>query len=286
MKNKILTVIICLIITLAIFLTGCTENNNIVINNEPIAKSDYSIVDKNSNNTLINVLDNDNDPDGDLLTITVVSEPENGLANISGGNIYYTPNVNFSGIDVFTYTISDGENPVTGTVTIFISRNNPIVVIDTTMGTMSLELFEDKVPITVANFVKLANDGFYEGLIFHRVKDDFMIQAGLQTVDGTIKTSPYDPINLETHPSVTHEDGAISMARTNDPNSATAQFFICDGAQNFLDGSYGAFGVVINGIQVVRDIAAIDHDGSLEPNPGGGKPLTDIIINSIIILYD
>lgn len=286
MKKKLSTLMICFIITIVTFLAGCTENNNIVTNNKPITDSDYSVVEKNSNSTLIDVLENDNDPDGDYITINTTTTPENGLVNISQGNLYYTPSVNFTGIDTFSYTISDGENLVTEIVTIFIGYINPIAIIDTTMGTMCLELYEDKVPNTVQNFIKLANDGFYDGLIFHRIKDDFMIQAGLQTADGTTKTSPYSPIDLETDPDVTHVDGAISMARTNDPNSATAQFFICDGAQHFLDDSYAAFGVVIDGIEVVRDIASADHDGSLEPNPGGGKPLTDIVINSITILNE
>jgi peptidyl-prolyl cis-trans isomerase B (cyclophilin B) len=75
------------------------------------------------------------------------------------------------------------------------------------------------------------------------------------------------------------------MARTDNPNSATSQFFICDGSQLSLDDSYAVFGVTINGIDVVRDIADDTHDQSLEPIPGGGKPLEDIIINSITIDY-
>lgn len=108
-----------------------------------------------------------------------------------------------------------------------------------------------------------------------------MIQSGMETTDGSIKTSPYGMIQLETHPEVTHVDGAISMARTSQPNSATSQFFICDGPQHFLDNNYAAFGVVIEGIEVVRKIAAQPHDNS---NPaGGGIPLEQIIINSIKI---
>ena len=75
------------------------------------------------------------------------------------------------------------------------------------------------------------------------------------------------------------------MARTSDPNSASSQFFICDGPQPNLDDSYAVFGVTIDGMDVVRDIADDPHDQSLEPNPGGGKPLEDIIINSITIEY-
>jgi len=162
-------------------------------------------------------------------------------------------------------------------------EKNRLAIIDTSKGIIKIELFEDKLPKTTENFIKLATDGFYDGLIFHRVKDDFMIQAGRYTPDGSQKTSPYGTIEFETHPDVQHVDGAISMARGTDPNSASAEFFICDEAQHFLDGQYAAFGVVIEGLEVVQEIASTPHDGSLEPNPGGGKPLEDIIINSITI---
>ena len=110
-----------------------------------------------------------------------------------------------------------------------------------------------------------------------------MIQAGRYAPDGSQKTSPFGTIEFETHPDVQHVDGAISMARGTDYNSASAEFFICDEAQHFLDGEYAAFGVVIEGIEVVREIASTPHDGSLEPSPGGGTPLENIIINSITI---
>lgn len=168
-------------------------------------------------------------------------------------------------------------------------EGNPIAVIDTSMGTMKVELYEDKVPNTCENFINLANDGFYDGVIFHRIKDDFMIQAGRVMADGTEKSSPYPNIEFETHPDVKHVDGAISMASTGAGVGGAAEFFICDGAQSGLDDNYAAFGVVIEGIDVLRAIAAAENDGSLEPTPenpylpGGGKPLVDIIINSITI---
>ena len=165
---------------------------------------------------------------------------------------------------------------------------NPIAVIDTSIGTIKVELYKDKMPITVNNFVKLANDGFYDGLIFHRIKDDFMIQAGRQTSEGTIKTSPYGNIQFE-ESDIKHVDGAISMASSGEKVGGSAEFFICDGAQQGLNYKYAAFGVVIEGIDIVQTIATMPHDESLEPTPenpylpGGGKPLTDIIIYSITI---
>ena len=169
------------------------------------------------------------------------------------------------------YTPSNGND----------DKGNPIAIIDTNMGTIKVELFEDKVPITVGNFVKLVNDGFYDGMNFYRISDDFMIQAGRYYPDGSESQSPYGTIEFEAHDDIKHVDGAISMASTGAGVGGSAEFFICDGEQQFLDGNYAPFGVVVEGIEVVRDIAAQPHDNS---NPaGGGKPLTDIIIDSITI---
>ncbi len=160
---------------------------------------------------------------------------------------------------------------------------NSTAVIETSKGTITVELYEDKMPKTTDNFIKLANDGFYDGLIFHRIKDDFMIQAGSTYPNGTTKDSPYGTIEFESHPDATHVAGAISMASTSPGSGGSAQFFICDGAQHFLDGQYAAFGKVIDGMDVVREIASVEHDGSLENGPGGGQPLEDIVIESVTI---
>jgi cyclophilin family peptidyl-prolyl cis-trans isomerase len=145
------------------------------------------------------------------------------------------------------------------------STGNPIAVFDTTMGTFKIELFEDKTPNTVANFIKLVNDGFYDGMNFYRISDNFMIQAGRYFPDGSEEQSPYGTIEFEAHPDVLHVDGAISMARSDDINSASAEFFICDGEQRELDDDYRqqfgergytAFGVTIEGLDVVHEIAA------------------------------
>jgi cyclophilin family peptidyl-prolyl cis-trans isomerase len=156
---------------------------------------------------------------------------------------------------------------------------NPIAIIDTSMGTIKVELYNDKVPNTCENFINYANDGYYDGLVFHRVIDNFMIQGGGFYDNGT-KKNTNDPIDLEIHPEVRHVDGAIAMARTNDPNSATSQFYICDGVQDFLNDNYAAFGKVIEGINVVRAIAEVDK----EPKYGHTDwPKNDVYINSIII---
>ncbi|MCK5030475.1 MAG: peptidylprolyl isomerase, partial [Thermoplasmatales archaeon] len=159
--------------------------------------------------------------------------------------------------------------------------SNPFAIIETNMGTMKLELYKDKVPTTVENFIKLANDGFYDDLVFHRVIDDFVIQGGGYYANGTYKTSPYGSIELEIHPDVRHVDGAISMARTSDPNSATSQFFICDGKQSFLDDNYAAFGKIIVGIDVLRDAASVVTTTKYRMQDW---PVDDVIIESVTIL--
>jgi cyclophilin family peptidyl-prolyl cis-trans isomerase len=168
-------------------------------------------------------------------------------------------------------------------------KENPVAIITTSMGTIKVELFKDKVPNTVDNFIKLANGSFYNGLVFHRVIDNFMIQGGGFYPNGTQKTSPYGPIDLEINPDVHHVDGTIAMARTGDPDSATNQFFIDDGAQSQLEpggvdtNGYAAFGVVVEGIDVVRAIAAVDTTTKF----GGYEnwPTDDVFITSITIQY-
>jgi cyclophilin family peptidyl-prolyl cis-trans isomerase len=162
-----------------------------------------------------------------------------------------------------------------------VPEGNPVALFDTSFGTFKVELFKDKMPETVDNFVKLVNDGFYNGVIFHRIGDNFMIQGGGYYPNGTRKTSPYGNIPFETS-DVKHVDGAISMASTGAKVGGAAEFFICDGPQTFLDGNYAAFGVVIeNGMDVVRTIAAQPHQ---DGGDGTGKPDSDIVINNIIIL--
>ena len=168
------------------------------------------------------------------------------------------------------------------------TTSNPIAVIDTSMGTMRVEIFLDKVPHTSQNFINLAKSGFYTGLVFHRVIDNFVIQGGGFYPNGTQKTDPYGPIDLEINSAVHHVDGTIAMARTTDPNSATCQFFIDDGAQPSLEPGgvdqygYAAFGVLVgnDSFTVIRNIAAV---GTTTRYGNQNWPVTDVIINSITI---
>jgi len=178
-----------------------------------------------------------------------------------------------------------------------VGEGEPYAIIDTTKGTIVVELFIDKVPNTCDNFIKLANDGFYDGLIFHRILDDFMIQTGGYTSDFQRKESPYGEIPLEINPELSHVDGAISMARRGDPDidSASSEFFICDGdqsdklddsvLQNFGYRGYAVFGVTVEGINVVREIASAQLDPNQIGQDGSGPPLEEIKINSIKIEY-
>ena len=130
-------------------------------------------------------------------------------------------------------------------------------------GVITLELDASAAPITVANFEKLVKEGFYDGLIFHRVIAGFMIQGGDPTGTGmggsdeTIKGE--FAINGVNNP-IRHERGVISMARTQVPDSASSQFFICHADAFFLDGQYAAFGRVVDGIEVVDKIANVATD--------------------------
>ena len=134
-------------------------------------------------------------------------------------------------------------------------------------GVITLELYGDIAPITVANFKKLAEAGTYDGTIFHRVIQGFMIQGGDPTGTG-YGDSSLDTIKGEfssngVKNTLSHDRGVISMARfTNAPNSASSQFFICDSGNNkpSLDGNYAAFGRVIAGMDVVDQIAAVATD--------------------------
>ena len=128
---------------------------------------------------------------------------------------------------------------------------------------IKLELYPDKAPITVENFVKLAKEGFYDGLIFHRVIQGFMIQGGCP--QGTGMGGPGYHIKGEFAANgvdnpIKHTRGVISMARAQDPNSAGSQFFIMHEDAPHLDGQYAAFGKVVEGMDVVDEIACVDVD--------------------------
>ena len=292
LKILLIIVVIAIVVAAAILLIptatdGTTQTNDEPItptNLPPVANVDYSVISLNAGETIIDVLANDIDADEDTINITDVSTPSNGTIKIENNKIHFTPGTDFNDAIEVTYTVEDGnENTATSKLKLIVGYSNPIAVFDTSFGGFAVELYEDKVPNTCDNFIKLVNDDHYDGLVFHRVIDDFMIQGGAFETDGTQKTSPYGTIDLEINAEVRHVDGAIAMARTSDPNSATNQFYICDGAQSFLDDNYAAFGVTIEGMSIVRAIAALDPEHTTTRNGMQNWPVDDVIINSITI---
>ncbi|MDR0888614.1 MAG: peptidylprolyl isomerase [Coriobacteriales bacterium] len=152
-------------------------------------------------------------------------------------------------------------------------------------GTITVQLDSKDAPITVANFVKLANQGFYNGLTFHRIVKGFMIQGGDPKGDGTGgsgQTIKGEFSSNGVNNTLSHVRGTISMARSSDPDSASSQFFICDADDSSsLDGKYAAFGTVTSGMDVVDAIASTPVTTSSSGEKS--KPVTPVVITSITI---
>lgn len=138
------------------------------------------------------------------------------------------------------------------------------VLIKTPKGKITMELYPEKMPITVENFLKLVNDGFYNGLSFHRV-EHWVIQGGDPNGDGT--GGPGWQIKLETHPDLKNVVGAVAMARSSNPDSAGSQFYILKKDSSWLDGEYAVFGKVIEGMDVVKSIVVGDRMKTVEVFP-------------------
>lgn len=139
--------------------------------------------------------------------------------------------------------------------------SNEVAVIETKFGKMVIEFYDKDAPKTVANYKKLAKEGFYNGTAFHRIIQGFMIQGGdplskdpSNANVGTGGPGYQIPAEFNTNK---HVSGVVSMARSSDPNSAGSQFFICLGDANFLDGQYTAFGKLIAGADVLKKIGAV-----------------------------
>lgn len=157
--------------------------------------------------------------------------------------------------------------------------SNPVATLEMVSGDkIVLELYPEKAPNTVNNFISLSNSGFYDGLIFHRVIKGFMIQGGDPngtgmggpgyTIRGEFALNGYKTNDIK------HARGVISMARAMSPNSAGSQFFIMHANASYLDGQYAAFGKVIEGIEVVDKIASVATNSQ-------DRPKTEQVIKSI-----
>ena len=162
-------------------------------------------------------------------------------------------------------------------------RSHPLVKLETSMGDITLELYPDKAPVTVANFLDYVKAGFFEGTIFHRVISGFMIQGG--GLDAQMNKKPTRaPIKNEADNGLTNDAYTVAMARTNDPNSATAQFFINTVDNDFLNfkdksiqgWGYAVFGKVTEGMDVVDAISKV------KTGSRGGHQ--DVPVDTVVIL--
>ena len=165
------------------------------------------------------------------------------------------------------------------------AQDNPVVVMETNKGTIKIELWADKAPLSVENFLRYTDNDYYDGLIFHRVISGFMIQGGGFSPD-MVQKSTYDAIKNEAKSDVKNDRGTLAMARTNIVDSATSQFFINLSDNDFLNHrnespsgfGYAVFGEVIEGMDIVDIIAAVATGtvGGL-----GDVPTDTVVINSV-----
>ena len=152
---------------------------------------------------------------------------------------------------------------------------NRIAVFETNKGTFEIELFEDKTPITTKNFIDLAQKGFYDGVIFHRVIDGFMIQGG--DPEGTGMGGPGYTIEDEFLPELTFDgEGLLAMANTGRPHTGGSQFFITLAKTDWLNGKHTIFGKVVQGMEVVREIGHSKTDFS-------DRPVQEVVMEKVTI---
>lgn len=170
--------------------------------------------------------------------------------------------VAFTGLYISSFLESQAGQPVDGRLLAATKKDkgaaNPIVVIETTKGTIKAQIFRNEAPITSGNFLDLVQRGFYNGLTFHRYEPGFVIQGGDPTGTGTggfidPQTHQERTIPLEVKPNLRHDQpGILAMARSSDPNSASCQFYITLGPASFLDSNYAVFGKVIDGLPAAQ----------------------------------
>jgi cyclophilin family peptidyl-prolyl cis-trans isomerase len=152
---------------------------------------------------------------------------------------------------------------------------NKTAEFNTNKGNFKIELYGDKAPVTTGNFIKLVDNGFYNGLIFHRVIPNFMVQCGCP--HGTGRGGPGYTIRDEFHPDLKHDSkGMLSMANAG-PNTGGSQFFITVAPTPWLDGKHSIFGKVIEGMEVVDSISKVEKDRN-------DKPLQNVVVNSVKII--
>ncbi len=175
-------------------------------------------------------------------------------------------------------------SPPDDTTTTTTMKMNEIVVLETNKGVIEVELYRDRAPITVENFLTYVREGHYKGTVFHRVIDGFMIQGGGFTPDGAQKET-HAPIKLESDNSLSNKNGTITMARTMVPDSATCQFFINVADNDFLNykpnnPGYAVFGKVVSEMDIVMAISKVET-GSRGSNQDW--PLEDVVIEKAYV---
>lgn len=158
--------------------------------------------------------------------------------------------------------------------------DTPIVVLETSMGIMVAQLDRVRAPVTVENFITYVSMEFYDGTIFHRVINNFVVQGGGYE-PGLVLKPTLGTIPLELHPELRHVDGALGMARSMEPDTAESQFYITDGAQPALDDNYAVFGVLIDGFPVRNAIASVAvHNVPWMTFTLDSVPVTDVVLES------
>lgn len=256
MKRKLLVVLLTGVFTAAM-MAGCGEDTS-------LSQTETSQEEEQTQEE--NLFDNEEEEEGE-----VVSEEEAEAAGFSDGT-----NEEESQEETAEGVTLDVSAPLEGT------HHAEIIIKD--YGTIDVELDADTAPLTVTNFVKLAQEGFYDGLTFHRIIDGFMMQGGDPNGDGTGGSEEnvkgeFSSNGVENN--ISHTRGAISMARASDPDSGSSQFFIVQSDSEFLDGDYAAFGQVTEGMEIVDEICAsaqpTDDNGTI---PSEEQP----VIEKIIIL--
>jgi len=184
-------------------------------------------------------------------------------------------NQNEVNLNEITFESSQTEEKVNDS-----KESNPVVTMNVKdYGTVKIELYPEVAPNTVNNFIELVESGFYNGLTFHRVVNDFVIQGGDPLgngMGGADYTIEGEFINNGHENYLSHEEGVISMARSSDANSASSQFFIVTGHSSFLDGQYAGFGKVVEGMDIIKSIEVVSVDES-------DKPLENVVIESMTV---
>ena len=180
---------------------------------------------------------------------------------------------------------------VIGTVSLAAAKENPMVVLSTSMGDIKVELYADKAPVSTKNFLDYTKAGYYDGTIFHRVIPNFMIQGGGLTADMQDKREGQKPaIKNESSNGLKNETGTLAMARTSAPDSATSQFFINVKDNTFLDKEkaqdgvgYAVFGKVVEGMDVVRKI---EQAKTATKGPHQNVPVDPVAIKSVKVVSE